>query len=80
MKASCNYRIYGDSASGYKLIDVVKDRTLVDKYIESGSYSRVLVIRHDIELDMDEPILLVDTTKGKGPYVKKKQEVKKWSE
>lgn len=51
------YRIYANDGTGYKLInnayDEVTMNLLLDK-IRNQDYKTILIIRHNIKLDMDE--------------------------
>ena len=52
------YRIYGATSRGYKLIVATKDEEEAFSYTNDSNYQKVLIIRHNIEKDMDEPISL----------------------
>ena len=55
-----NYRIYlGDYHNGYDYIATVLDETDIKNYYwPNEKYTKLLVIRHDIYQDIDEPYLL----------------------
>lgn len=67
-----NYKIYGYGLHGYELVDVITDETKLKDYMGLVEYSRILVIKHNIKLDQDEPIILEEV---KGNI--KKYEIKK---
>lgn len=55
-----NYRIYLYRSYGYDLEKTTQDAQEIDDYIKrkDKDYSRLLVIRHDIQQNMDIPIVL----------------------
>ena len=44
--------------SGYVLIEITSNEQKAMSYANNSNYQRVLIIRHNIELNMDEPISL----------------------
>lgn len=53
-----NYRVYAATTKGYELITITKNLDKVVELSENVNFNKVLVIRHNIELNMDEPYLL----------------------
>lgn len=51
------YRVYGWT-NGYQLIKVTTKKNVAFKYKYDQTYSKVLIIRHNIKLNMDEPFSL----------------------
>lgn len=50
------YRIYGNAGKGWELITVLYKEELVENFLEletCNNYNRVIVIQHDIMLNMD---------------------------
>lgn len=72
------YRIYANDGTGYKLINNAYDEKtlnlLLDK-IRNQDYKTILIIRHNIKLDMDETYyfeMLNSPFIGGYTYVKRK--------
>lgn len=55
-----NYRVYLYREFGYEYDGTFTEAKVIDDYIEKKNkdYSRLLVIRHDIEKNMDIPYVL----------------------
>lgn len=54
-----NYRIYGyTTETGYQLIKKTNSYSQAISYTNRTEYLKVLIIRHNIDLNMDEPIVL----------------------
>lgn len=54
-----NYRVYGYTAeTGYQLIKKTNSYSQAISYTNKTEYLKVLIIRHNIDLNMDEPIVL----------------------
>lgn len=55
-----NYRIYLFREFGYELEETTYDETRIDYYIKKKNkdYFKLLVIKHDIEKNMDLPYVL----------------------
>ena len=58
------YKIYGVIDDVYELIEITYKLERVIKYQNNDNYKKVLIIRHDIELDMDEPLSLTFSKKS----------------
>lgn len=54
-----NYRVYGYiEGRGYMLVDKTNILHKAREYTNKKEYDKVLIIRHNIDLNMDEPIIL----------------------
>lgn len=54
-----NYRVYGyTTGTGYQLIKKTNSYSQAISYTNRTEYLKVLIIRHNIDLNMDEPIVL----------------------
>lgn len=54
-----NYRIYIAREDWiYKLLEITNDEEKAYSYAHDTDFNKVLIIRHNFELDMDEPISL----------------------
>lgn len=54
-----NYRVYGyTTGTGYKLVRKTNSYSQALSYTNRTEYLKVLIIRHNIDLNMDEPIVL----------------------
>lgn len=54
-----NYRIYvAEEEWIYKLLEITTDENKAYSYANNTNFKKVLIIRHNFELDMDEPISL----------------------
>ena len=54
-----NYRVYGyTTGTGYQLIKKTNSYSQAMSYTNRTEYDKVLIIRHNIDLNMDEPIVL----------------------
>lgn len=54
-----NYRVYGYTTStGYQLVKKTNSYNQAISYTSKAEYDKVLIIRHNIDLNMDEPIVL----------------------
>ena len=61
-----NYRVYGYTTdTGYKLVKKTNSYSQAMSYTKKIEYDRVLIVRHNIDLNMDEPIMLVTPNKEK---------------
>lgn len=55
-----NYRVYGYARGvGYTLIEKTKSFKKALSHTNRMEYDKILIIRHNIELNMDEPIVYV---------------------
>lgn len=55
-----NYRVYGYTTdTGYKLVKKTNSYSQAMSYTKKTEYDKVLIVRHNIDLNMDEPIVLV---------------------
>lgn len=60
-----NYRVYGYTIeTGYQLVKKTNSYSQAISYTNRTEYLKVLIIRHNIDLNMDEPIVL-ETPKAK---------------
>lgn len=60
-----NYRVYGYTiGTGYQLVKKTNSYGQAISYTNRTEYLKVLIIRHNIDLNMDEPIVL-ETPKAK---------------
>lgn len=60
-----NYRVYGyTTGTGYQLLRKTNSYHQAMSYTNRTEYLKVLIIRHNIDLNMDEPIVL-EMPKGK---------------
>lgn len=58
-----NYRVYGFKAeNGYSLIKKTNSYKQALSYTNKTEYEKVMIIRHNIELNMDEPLILCTST------------------
>lgn len=56
---NCNYRVYGyTTGTGYQLLKKTNSYYQAMSYTNRTEYLKVLIIRHNIDLNMDEPIVL----------------------
>ena len=56
---NCNYRVYGyTTETGYQLVKKTNSYHQAISYTNRTEYDKVLIIRHNIDLNMDEPIVL----------------------
>ena len=54
-----NYRVYGyTTGTGYQLVKKTNSYHQAISYTNRTEYDKVLIIRHNIDLNMDEPIVL----------------------
>lgn len=54
-----NYRVYGYTiGTGYQLVKKTNSYSQAMSYTNKTEYDKVLIIRHNIDLNMDEPIVL----------------------
>ena len=54
-----NYRVYGyTTGTGYQLVKKTNSYSQAMSYTNRTEYDKVLIIRHNIYLNMDEPIVL----------------------
>lgn len=54
-----NYRVYGyTTGTGYQLVRKTNSYNQAINYTKRTEYLKVLIIRHNIDLNMDEPIVL----------------------
>lgn len=54
-----NYRVYGYTTGiGYQLLRKTNSYYQAMSYTNRTEYDKVLIIRHNIDLNMDEPIVL----------------------
>lgn len=54
-----NYRVYGyTTETGYQLVKKTNSYSQAISYTNRTEYYKVLIIRHNIDLNMDEPIVL----------------------
>lgn len=59
MQYNYNYRVYGyTTGSGYQLLRKTNSYYQAMSYTNRIEYLKVLIIRHNIDLKMDEPIVL----------------------
>lgn len=59
MQHDYNYRIYGyTTETGYQLVKKTNSYSQAISYTNRTEYLKVLIIRHNIDLNMDEPIVL----------------------
>lgn len=60
-----NYRVYGyTTGTGYQLLKKTNSYYQAMSYTNRTEYLKVLIIRHNIDLNMDEPIVL-ETSKAR---------------
>lgn len=72
MQYTYNYRVYGfKKGTGYTLIKKTNSYYQAISYTNRAEYLKVLIIRHNIDLNMDEPIVL-ETPIQKKAQVRKK--------
>lgn len=61
-----NYRVYGyTTETGYQLVKKTNSYSQAISYINKTEYLKVLIIRHNIDLNMDEPIVLESSSQRK---------------
>lgn len=54
-----NYRVYGFKVeNGYSLIKKTNSYKQALSYTNKTEYDKVMIIRHNIDLNMDEPLIL----------------------
>lgn len=53
-----SYRVYAKIDDGYELIKITNDEKEAKILSQDNIYSRVLVVRHDHEMNADEPHML----------------------
>ena len=53
-----SYRVYAKIDDGYELITITNDEEVAKILSQDNIYSRVLVVRHDHEINADEPHML----------------------
>ena len=54
-----NYRVYGyTTGTGYQLVRKTNSYHQAISYTNRTEYLKMLIIRHNIDLNMDEPIVL----------------------
>lgn len=54
-----NYRVYGyTTGTGYQLVKKTNSFYQAMSYTNRTEYLKVMIIRHNIDLNMDEPIVL----------------------
>ena len=60
MQYDYNYRVYGfTKISGYVLLKKTNSYYQAISYGKKKEYDKILIIRHNIYLNMDEPIKLI---------------------
>lgn len=61
-----NYRVYGyTTGAGYQLVKKTNSYHQAISYMNRTEYLKVLIIRHNIDLNMDEPIVLETSSQRK---------------
>ena len=59
MQYDYNYRVYGyTTGTGYQLLKKTNSYHQAMSYTNKIEYLKVMIIRHNIDLNMDEPIVL----------------------
>lgn len=67
-----NYRVYGYiNGEGYMLIERTKSFKKARSHTNDMRFDKILIIRHNIELNMDEPIIFVPLYERKGKVRKR---------
>ncbi len=72
-----SYRVYAKIDDGYELITITNDEEVAKILSQDNIYSRVLVVRHDHEINADEPHMLTFPGNIKGVPRKLKRRKRK---